>query len=148
MFLCDNQWKFWTFSIISLWNRYFGKRKRSSKNWCTVFKLKALKLKTHHFHTKMPYQKPMLRQKEWWVQRMEFPTTKNGVFPLTTLSFWGFCFSLRTSYKELICCTNNPNSHIRTFFKRWSFIWRCFFPVSILKETKGDFLQNWCFALL
>ena len=40
-----------------------------------------------------------------------------------------FCFSLRTSYKELIRCTSDPNAHIRTFCKRWSFIWRCFFPV-------------------
>ena len=28
-------------------------------------KLKALRLKTHHFHIKLPYQKPMLRQIEW-----------------------------------------------------------------------------------
>ena len=26
-----------------------------------------------------------------------------------------------------------PKAHIRTSSKRWSFIWRCFFPVSILK---------------
>ena len=38
------------------------------------------------------------------------------------------------SYKELIWCTNNLNAHIRTFCKRWSFIWRCFFPVSILRN--------------
>ena len=29
---------------------------------------------------------------------------------------------------------NNPNAHIPTFCKRWSFIWRCFFPASILKK--------------
>ena len=29
-------------------------------------------------------------------------STKNGVFPVTTLFFGKFCFSLRTSYKELI----------------------------------------------
>ena len=33
---------------------------------------------------------------------------------------------------------HNPNSHICTFCKRWSFIWRCFSPVSILKV-----LLNW-----
>ena len=37
----------------------------------------------HHFHTKLPYQKAMLRQIEW-------------VLPVTTLFFWKFCFSLRT----------------------------------------------------
>ena len=34
----------------------------------------------------------------------------------------------------MIWCTEDPNAHIRTFCKRCSFIWRCFFPVSILKQ--------------
>ena len=85
----------------------------------------------HHCHTKLPYQKPMLRETEWWLQNR--PNTKNGVLPVTTLFFRKFCFSLRTSYKELICCTDNPNAHNCIFCKRWSFIWRCFFPVSIHK---------------
>ena len=38
------------------------------------------------------------------------------------LFFWKFCFSLRTSCKELIWCTIYPNAHIHTFHKRWSFI--------------------------
>ena len=84
----------------------------------------------HHFHTKLPYQKLMLRQIKWWLQNG--PIKKNGVSPATTLYFWKICSSLRTSYKEMICCTNNPNAHISTFCERWSFIWRSFFPVSIL----------------
>ena len=48
--------------------------------------------------------------------------------------FEKFCFSLKTSYKELIWCTNDSNTHIPTFCKRWSFILRCFFPESILKQ--------------
>ena len=69
------------------------------------------------------------------------PITTNGVLPVTTLFFRKLCFSLRTSYKELIWCTNDPNAHIRTC-KRWSFIWRWFFPMSILntellKNRKG-----------
>ena len=72
-----------------------------------------------------------LRQIEWWVQNESI--TKNGVLPVTTLFFWKFCFSLRTSYKELISCTNDPNAHIPFFFcKRCNFIWRRSFPVSIL----------------
>ena len=59
-----------------------GKRKAFPKNWSTVFKLKPLRLKTHHFHTKMLCQKPMLRQTEWRLQNE--PTTKNGVLPVTT----------------------------------------------------------------
>ena len=74
----------------------------------------------------------MLRQIEWWVQNG--PITKNGVLPVATLFFWKFCFSLRTSYKEFIWCTNDPNDHIHTFRKRCSYIWGCFFPVSILKR--------------
>ena len=58
----------------------------------------------------------------------------NKMVTTTTLFFWKFCFSLRTSYKELTGCTNNQNAHICTFCKLWSFIWRCFFPVSILKS--------------
>ena len=86
----------------------------------------------HYFHTKLPYQKPMERQIKWWLQNG--PIKKNRVLPVTTLFFWKFCFSLRTSYKELICCTNYPNAYICTFCKCWSFIWQCFFPVSIFKS--------------
>ena len=60
-------------------------------------------------------------------------TTKNGVLPVTIFFFfWKFCFSIRTSYKELICCAKNPNTRIWTFCRRRSFIWRCFSPVNIL----------------
>ena len=65
--------------------------------------MKALRLKTHHFHTKLPSQNPMLRQIKWTLQNR--PIKKNGVLPVTTLFFLKFCFSLRTSYKKLICCT-------------------------------------------
>ena len=33
----------------------------------TNFQLNALRLKGHHFHTKLTYQKPMLRQIEWYI---------------------------------------------------------------------------------
>ena len=42
----------------------------------------------------------MLRQIEWGVQNG--PITKNGVLPVATFFFRKFCFSLRTSHKELI----------------------------------------------
>ena len=72
----------------------------------------------------------MLRQIKCSLQNA--PITKNGLSPVTTFFFKKLCFSLRTFYEELICFTNNPNAHIRTFCKRWSFIWRCFFPVTVL----------------
>ena len=100
MFLSDHQWKFWTFSILYLWKEFSGKRKPFSKNWRTDFLLKVLRLRTHHFHSELPCQKPMLRQIEWWVQNG--PITKNGVFPVAILFFWKFCFSLGARSKELI----------------------------------------------
>ena len=111
--------------------------------------MKKLRLKKHHFHTKLPYQKPMLRQMEWWVQN--WPITKNEVLTVTTLLFWKFCFSLRTSYQELIWFTNDPGAHIPTFCKSWSFIWWCFFPVSILNVIwnmwECDSILKTCFYL-
>ena len=59
---------------------------------------------------------------------------KGWSFASNCLIFLKILFSLRTSYIDLIWCANDPNAHIRTFWRRWSFIWRCFFPVSILNE--------------
>ena len=92
----------------------FWKTKFFSQKLEYRFYLKVLWLKTHHFHTKLPCQKPILRQIEKWVQIG--PIAKNGV---TTSFFWKFGFSLRTSYKELFWCMNDPNVHIHTFTNRW-----------------------------
>ena len=62
------------------------------------------------------------------------PIKKNGVLPVTTLLFWKFCFSLRTSYKELTWCNNYLNVNIHTLRERWGFIWGCLFPVSTLSN--------------
>ena len=51
-----------------------------------------------------------------------------------------FYFSLRTSYKELIWCTNHPEVHIHTFWKCWSFIWGCCFGIS--QFTFDDSLED------
>ena len=75
----------------------------------------------------------MLAQIERWVQ--------NGAersFASNYFFFFKFCFSLRTSFKELIWCAKDSNVHIHTFRKRWSLVWGCFSPASILKiETTG-----------
>ena len=118
-----------------------------SKNWSTVFYFKVLRLKAQCFHTKLPYQKPMLREIEWEVHNGLI--TNDGVFLITTLLFWEFCFRVKITSKELIWCTNYPNIHIHTFRKRWSFIWGCFFPVSILKEfILSEFTSNSSVTLL
>ena len=98
------------------------------KNLEYCFLIKSTKIENAPF----PHQKPILRQIKWWLSIG--PITKNGVLPVTTLFFWKLC--LGTSYKELICSTNSPNAHICSFCKRWSFLLRLFFPVSILKEYK------------
>ena len=43
----------------------FWKTKTFFKKLSAVFQLKELRLKAHHFHAILPYQKPMLRQIEW-----------------------------------------------------------------------------------
>ena len=105
-----------------------------SKKLEYLFLVAGIKIEKASIPYKTAISEPMVRQVEWWVQNR--PTKMNDILPVTTLSFRKFCFSLKTSYKELIWCTNDPNAHIHAFCKRWSFIWRYFFPVSILKLLK------------
>ena len=127
------------FSTLTL-KKVFLKTKTFFKKLEYNFLVESTKIENASFPHKTVISKANVRQIEWWVQNG--PITKSRVFPVTTLFFWRFCFSLRTSYKELIWCTNDPNAHICTFCKRWSFIWRCFFLVSILKEY-WKFLYRW-----
>ena len=126
MFLCDKE-ILNDFSTLTL-KQIFWKTKAFFRKheYCLIGKLK-----NHHFQTKQSYQKPMSSQIKWWVQNG--PITKNRVLTVITLFVWKFCFSLRTSYKELIWCTSDSNAHIPTFCIRWNFIRGCFFLVSILK---------------
>ena len=82
----------------------------------------------------------MLKQIEWWVRNG--PIKKNVVLPVTTLFFSKFCFRLITTSKEFIWCSSDSNLHIHTFYKRCSFIWQCFFPVSIVNK------QFFCFGFV
>ena len=66
-----------------------------SKSWSIIFKLKPLRLKTHHFHSKLLCQKPTLRQLECRLQNG--PPTNSGVLAVTTLFFWKNFSSFRTS---------------------------------------------------
>ena len=86
-------------------------------------------MKTHHFYTKLPRQKPMLRQLEYGEQN--WPITKNGVLPATTLFFW-----VDPIHQHPKC----PRIH--TFCNRWIFTWRYFFPLSIL-EWNQTILEKW-----
>ena len=59
---------------------------------------------------------------------------KKWSFDSNYLIFWKICFSFRTSQKELIWCTNDPDFlHIQIFRTHWSLTLGYFLPVSILK---------------
>ena len=68
----------------------------------------------------------MLRQIEWGVQN--WPITKNGVLLVTTFFFRKFCFSLWTSYIELIWCYQPSKCPYSCFSKAVKFYFRVFFP--------------------
>ena len=91
----------------------------------------ALSLKTHHFHTKLPYQKPMLRQINSWLQNG--PITKNGVLPVANLNL--ILFQFKDLLQRVDLLYQQPKCPFSTFCKRCSFIWRCFFPVVSLNVT-------------
>ena len=138
MFLYDNYLKFLNvFNTLTLKQIF---RKTKTFFWKTGviyrFLVKVLRVKTHHFHEKLPCQKPMFRQIEWGVQNELI--TKSGVLTVTTLFSWKFCFSLRTSCKELTWYKNYPYVHIHTFRKGWGFIWGFFFLVSILNSVENS----------
>ena len=63
--------------------------------------------------------------------------TKNGVVASNYFNFLKNLFQFKNPLqKELIWCTNDPNADIPIMCNRWSFIWWCFFSMSILKESK------------
>ena len=55
--------------------------------------------------------------------------------------FLTFCFSLRTCYRNVLL-QKYPNVHIHTFRKQLSFIWRYFYPESILKTYSAATIRN------
>ena len=67
---------------------------------------------------------------------------KDWVLPVTTLFFWKLFFSLRNSYKELIWCTNDSNTHILTFYKPWSLTWDKEFKSGLSKLCGKQPLKN------
>ena len=83
-----------------------------------------------HFDTNWPYQKTNISENRMKIEHQKIEwgiaIAKYGVLPVTTLFFWKFSFSIRTSYKESIWCTNYPNVHIHTFCKRMNLISDCF----------------------
>ena len=88
----------------------------------------------HHFHTKLPYQKPMLRQIEWGVQNG--PITNNRLLPVAALFFWKFCFDVQTYYKLVNLMYQLPKCPDLYFLEPPEVFWLCYFPVNILNVLK------------
>ena len=62
------------------------------------FVVKSTMTESVHIHTKLPSQKPMLRQIEWGVQNG--PITKNTVLPVSI--FFIFYLKILLQYKNLV----------------------------------------------
>ena len=114
------------------WKQIFRKMKTFFKKLKYCFLVESIKIENTSFLYKTTEWEANVKANK--MMSTNGPIIKNGVLTGTAWFFWIFCFSLRTSYNELIRCTNDPNGYIRTFCKRWSFIWWCFFPVSILNN--------------
>ena len=109
MFLCDNQWRFLTISILNFEADFL-------EGWKYIISIQNCHIKTNKaLSTKWTYH-------------------KERSFASSYFIFSKILFQFKASYKELIWCTNDPTAHIPIFCKRWSFIRRCFFPVRILKQ--------------
>ena len=63
------------------------------------FVVKSTMIESVHIHTKLPSQKPMLRQIEWGVQNG--PITKNTVLPVSTFFLFFFFLKILLQYKNL-----------------------------------------------
>ena len=130
MFICDIECKFWTVSILL--KQIFWKTKDFFKKLEYRFVVENTKIENASF----PYKQTAISKASVKTNRMvstKWTYHQEQRFASNYfIFFWKCCFSLRTSYEELIWCTNDPNAHILTFRKRWIFISRCFFPVSIL----------------
>ena len=123
MFLYDNQlifWRFWTLKQI------FWKTKTFFEKLEYLFLVESTKIEKTSFPYKNVTSEANVKTNRMVTSKRTYQ--KERTFASNYFIFWKFCFSLRTSYKEMVWCIKNPNDHIRTFCQRWSFIWRYFFP--------------------
>ena len=123
MFLC-NTWNFERF-------QYFNSQTSFLKN-TNPFKKTAVMFLVESARTEIsiwPYEtvKTYRMGSTKWIYHKEQNISK-------------FYFSLRTSYKELVRCTNYPKVHIHTSWKCKSFIWGCCFGIS--QFIFDDSLEN------
>ena len=117
------------FNILTL-KQIFWKTKTFFKKLEYRFLVESTKIENASFPYKTAISEANVKTNKMVTTKWTYH--KERSFASNYFIFWKFCFSLRTSYKEFIWCTNDPNVHIYTFRKRWSYIWGCFFPVIIL----------------
>ena len=118
------------FSILTL-KQIFWKTRTFFKKLEYRFLVESTKIENASFPYKTAISDPDVKTNR--IVSTKWTYHKEGSFANSCLIILRFCFSLRTSYKELIWCSNDPNAHIATFCKHWRFMWRCYFLVSILK---------------
>ena len=106
------------FPILWLWNKFLKNENLFLKKLENYFVVESTTIESLTY----PYK---LALSKWTCHKEQFCQYQ--------FFFRKDCFRIRTCYEELIWSTDYPNVHIHTFWKCWSFIWRCFFPVSILK---------------
>ena len=102
------------------------------------FLVESTKIENATFPNKIVLSETNVRQIEWRVQNG--PAAKDGVSPVTTSFFWNFCFSLRTSYKELTWCIRNQMSIFILFVNG---------PAAKdgVSPVTTSFFWNFCFSL-
>ena len=101
IFLCDNDWKFWTFSALSLWNKFTEKRKSLYKRLEYRFLVESTKIENATSPCITALSEANVK-----TNRMESSKRmciKSRGLEVTVFFFFRkLCFSLRTSYKEWI----------------------------------------------
>ena len=114
------------FPILWLWNKFLKNENLFLKKLENYFVVESTTIESLTY----PYK---LALSKWTYHKEQFCQYQ--------FFFRKYCFRIRTCYEELIWSTDYPNVHIHTFWKCWSFIWRCFFPVSILKFSAATIRQ-------
>ena len=129
-------------SILLTLKQIFWKTKTFFKKLENPFLVESTKIKNVSFPYKTTVSEANVKTN--WMESTKWTYHKERGFASNFFIFWRFCFSLRTSYKELIWCTNDPNVHTHTFRKRWSFsLW-----VSLRRFLAFDFLLGFCRSII
>ena len=104
------------FNILTL-KQIFWKTDTFLKKLEYRFLVKNTKIENASFPFKTAMSEAIVKSNR--MVSIKWTYQKERSFASNCWFFWKFCFSLRTS-------TNDPNAYSRTFWRRWSFIWRCF----------------------